>query len=244
MGDLRDRKLILALDLDDISKVKELVGALKEDIAYFKVGSQMFTRFGPVIIDAIKEKGGEIFLDLKYHDISNTCALAAKEVVRLGVGMFNVHALGGREMMQRTREEVVECATVANIDVPKILGVTVLTSLGQEDVEALGIKMRIDQLVLHLASIARDAGLDGIVASPQEIKSIRNICGPSFLIVTPGIRPRSVRLEIDDQKRVMTPDEAVRLGADYLVIGRPILRASDPVSMAHKILEEMRSGES
>lgn len=239
-----DRRLILALDLEDISEVKELVDALKDQVAYFKIGSQMFTRFGPVIVDTIKERGGEIFLDLKYHDISNTCALAAREVVRLGVGMFNVHIAGGKKMMRRTHEEAVGSATRANMDVPIVLGVTVLTSLGQEDIEALGISMEIEKLVPHLALMAKEAGLDGVVASPREIQSIRDACGPSFLIVTPGIRPKSNRIETDDQKRVMTPGEAVRLGADYLVVGRPILQASDPVFMARTIIEEMRGGES
>lgn len=243
MGNKDNRRLILALDLEDISKVKELVGALKDQVAYFKVGSQMFTRFGPVIVDAIKEQGGKIFLDLKYHDISNTCALTAREVVRLGVGMFNVHISGGSQMMRRTHEEAVESAMKANLDVPIILGVTVLTSLGQEEIEALGIRMEIARLVPHLALMAKEAGLDGVVASPREIRSIREACGSSFLIVTPGIRPRSSCLETDDQKRVMTPGDAVRLGADYLVVGRPILQSPDPVAMARLIIEEMRGGE-
>ncbi len=186
----------------------------------------------------IQEGGGEVFLDLKYHDIPNTVAMAGLEALRLGVKIFNVHALGGYEMMAKLVEEVDKVCPRGTPDRPILLAVTILTSSNEETLRGVGIDRPVEVMVPKLAKLAKDAGMDGVVASPKEVKLIREACGDEFLIVTPGVRPTFASK--DDQKRVTTPGDALRSGADYLVIGRPISAAEDPAGAAAMILEEMQ----
>ena len=206
----------------------------------FKVGLELFTSHGPKIVDAIHSKGKKVFLDLKYHDIPNTASKAALAAARMGVYMFNVHASGGLEMMKRCRESLVELCLRENLERPKILGVTVLTSLTREILrDELGIQYGLKTHVRHLSGLSLKAGLDGVVASAREIETIRSHCGRGFLIVTPGIRPSWT--PPDDQNRTMTPKEAIREGADYLVIGRAILQQPDPLKAVELISLEVLS---
>ncbi|PIP08562.1 MAG: orotidine-5'-phosphate decarboxylase [Syntrophobacteraceae bacterium CG23_combo_of_CG06-09_8_20_14_all_50_8] len=186
----------------------------------------------------ITGEGGKVFLDLKFHDIPQTVARAAEAAVELGVAMFNMHALGGRKMLREAISSAFRRAEELQISKPVILAVTVLTSLNSADLEALGFCSSVEELVLHLAKLAQDEGASGVVASPQDIAAIREACGRDFVIVTPGIRGK-MGLTGDDQKRTLTASEAVRLGADYLVVGRPIRLAADPVAEADAIAREM-----
>ncbi len=232
-------RLIFALDVDDFSTAESWVEKLHENVGVFKVGKQLFTRCGPDVVKMIQAHGGEVFLDLKYHDIPNTVAKAAIEACKLGVKIFNVHALGGAEMMRKTVEEVdVYCAS-AGINRPIMLAVTILTSSTEETLRAVGIDRPIVEMVPRLAKLAKDAGFDGVVASPKEVTLIRAACGDDFAIVTPGVRPTFAAL--DDQKRVTTPTDAITAGATALVIGRPISAASDPLEAAGKILTEIET---
>jgi orotidine-5'-phosphate decarboxylase len=218
----------------------ELVDTFGEFFDIFKVGLELFTSHGPKIVDAIHGKGKRVFLDLKYHDIPNTASNAALAAARMGVYMFNVHASGGLAMMKRCREDLVELCLRENIERPKILGVTVLTSLTREILrDELGIQYGLKTHVRHLSGLSLKAGLDGVVASAREIETIRSHCGRGFLIVTPGIRPSWT--PPDDQNRTMTPKEAIREGADYLVIGRAILQQPDPLKAVELINLEVLS---
>jgi len=231
-------RLVLALDVDDFKKANELVGKLSDYVGVFKIGSQLFTAEGAKVVNMVKEKGGKVFLDLKFHDIPNTVARAAEVATKLGVSIFNVHTSGGYEMMKAAAEATKKISVMLGIIKPLILGVTLLTSINQEILEKeIGIKKGLEEQVVHLAKLAKAAGLDGVVASSWEIKEIRKACGEDFVILTPGIRPAGK--SSDDQKRIMTPWEAVKLGADFLVIGRPIRNAANPVEAAKKILREM-----
>ena len=231
-------RLVFALDVDDFKKAEELVEKLSDYVGVFKVGNQLFTAEGAQVVNTINKRGGKVFLDLKYHDIPNTVALAAEVATKLGVYIFNLHTSGGYEMMKAAVEASKDVSLNLGIRKPLILGVTLLTSINQEILEKdLGIKRRLEEQVVHLARLAKIAGLDGVVASSREIKSIRKACGEDFIILTPGIRP--VGKSFDDQKRIMTPREATRLGADFLVVGRPIRDAADPVEAAKEILKEM-----
>lgn len=231
-------KLVLALDVDNLESAIKWVEKLKDYVGIFKVGSQLFTAEGPKIVHMINELGGKVFLDLKFHDIPNTVARASEVATKLGVYIFNVHTSGGYELMKEAVKAAKKTSLVLGIRKPIILGVTVLTSIDQEILEKeVGIKKDLKEQVVHLAGLAQTAGLDGVVASSQEILQIRNACGDDFLILTPGIRPANNAL--NDQKRVMTPKEALKQGADFLVVGRPIRNASDPVKAAKKIIEEM-----
>lgn len=234
---MNGERLILALDLENLSEAERIVDLLKDKISIFKVGLQLFTREGPKAIEMIHQKGGKVFLDLKYHDIPNTVAKAAREATRLGVFMFSIHILGGDEMMKRCRDSVVETSLRGNIRRPLVIGVTVLTSMDQKGLLDLGIKEHIRDEVRLLSEKALRAGLDGVVVSPEEIGLIRQSCGKEFIIVAPGIRPEGASL--DDQKRVMTPKDAIREGADYLVIGRPILMAENSLKAAERLLKEI-----
>ena len=187
------------------------------------------------------ERGGDVFLDLKFHDIPNTVAKAAEAAVKLGISMFNIHALGGRVMMERAVDSVNTTARVMGIDPPVLLAVTVLTSLDDSDLEEIGFGCSTRELVLRLAVSARNAGVSGVVASPQDILPIREACGKDFIIVTPGIRLDN-NVTGDDQKRVLTPRDAVSMGADYIVVGRPIRLADDPAAAADRISEEISKG--
>jgi len=231
-------KLIVALDVESAHRALDLFGALSETAGMFKVGSQLFTAAGPEIVRQIVARGGRVFLDLKFHDIPNTVAAAGVEATRLGVSIFNVHAAGGVEMMKRTVAAVIETAAREGLAKPKVIAVTVLTSLDAQDLQLLGIKTEPDRIAIKLARLAADCGLDGVVASPHEIGMIREaVSQPGFLIVTPGIR--IAPQQSDDQRRIMSAAEAVRAGADYIVVGRPVLNASDPVHAVRQIVEEI-----
>lgn len=231
-------KLILALDVSEHNYAIELVEKFKDYIEIFKVGLELFISSGPKIVEDINKKGKKVFLDMKYHDIPNTVSKAAIAATRLGVYMFNVHTSGGLEMMKKCRDNVVEICLKENIERPKILGVTVLTSLSREILrDELGIQHGLKTHVRHLSGLALRAGLDGVIASAREAETIRNHCGKGFIIVTPGIRPSWT--PPDDQKRTMTPKEAIRGGADYLVMGRSILRQSDPLKAIELITLEI-----
>jgi orotidine-5'-phosphate decarboxylase len=221
-------KLILALDVADHNQAIELVERFKDYIGIFKVGPELFISSGTKIIEDINKKSRKVFLDLKFHDIPNTVSKSAVVATRLGVHMFNVHTSGGLEMMRKCRDSVTEICLKENLNRPKILGVTVLTSISKEVfLNELGIQHSLRTHVKNLAALALKAGLDGVIASAKEASMIRAHCGKGFLIVTPGIRPSWT--PPDDQKRTMTPKEAIREGADYLVIGRGILQHADPL---------------
>jgi len=231
-------RLVLALDVDNFESAEKLVEKLNNYVGVFKVGSQLFTAEGTKVIKMINKKGGKVFLDLKFHDIPNTVARAAEVATKLGVYIFDVHTSGGYEMMKAAAEASKKISLALGVRKPLILGVTLLTSINQEILEReIGVKKKLEEQVVHLAKLAKAAGLDGVVASSWEIKEIRKACGEDFVILTPGIRP--VGKSSDDQKRVMTPQKAIKLGADFLVIGRPIRNASNPVEATKEILREM-----
>jgi orotidine-5'-phosphate decarboxylase len=231
-------RLIVALDVSTLEQAKNLVADLHDLVGMFKVGLELFSSQGPRAVETVLEQGGRVFLDLKYHDIPNTVAGAARAAVRLGVSMFNVHIAGGAEMMRGALEAAGQEA--GSEVAPRILGVTVLTSLGVAQLrDELGLVRPPAEQVVFWATQARDCGLSGVVASPQEILSIRQHCGKDFLIVTPGIRPAGSAT--DDQQRIGTPGAALHAGADYLVVGRPITRASEPRQAALNIIAEMEA---
>jgi len=231
-------KLVLALDVPNLNEAKKLIQELAEYVGVFKVGKELFTAVGPEIFKVIKENGGKIFADLKYHDIPNTVASAARVLTRQGVEIFNIHATGGREMIRQTREAIEDEANKLGIKRPKLLAVTVLTSLDNKDLKDLKINVEnTGDYVLHLAKMAKESGVDGIVCSPLEIEKIKKELGNDFITLTPGIRPSWASK--GDQKRVMTPKEATKKGGDYIVIGRPIRNAENRVEATKKILEEM-----
>lgn len=231
-------KMILALDVAESDHALEIVDKFKDYINIFKVGLELFTAAGPRVVDEIHQRGKKVFLDLKFHDIPNTVTKAALSATRLGVYMFNVHASGGFEMMRKCSDSVVEMCLKENLERPKILGVTVLTSLSKEILaDELGIQYGLRTHVRHLSSLALKAGLDGVVASAREVELIRNHCGKGFIIVTPGIRPSWT--PPDDQKRTLTPKEAIREGSDYLVIGRAVLQQPDPIKAVELISLEI-----
>ena len=235
-GSMRER-LIVALDVDSLEQAQDLVRLLAGEVGMFKIGKQLFTHAGPQAVRLIQDLGGEIFLDLKFHDIPNTVAKAAIEATRLGVKMFNVHASGSLEMMVTTVKEVERVCRQEKRRRPIMLAVTVLTSLNQDDLKRLGVELKVADQVVRLALLTKEAGMDGVVASPQEVSDIREACGRRFVIVTPGIRPADGAR--NDQQRVMTPTDAVRGGVDYIVVGRPIVEAKDPLAAARAIVAEM-----
>jgi orotidine-5'-phosphate decarboxylase len=209
----------------------------------FKVGKQLFLNSGPEVVRMIHRHGVDVFLDLKFHDIPYTVARAGVEAARLGVRFFDLHASGSFEMMERTHTEVSRVCRREGIRRPKILAVTVLTSLRKSDLRRVGVADEVEDQVVRLARLARKAGMDGVVASPLEIARIRRECGRGFLIVTPGVRPaRHDGRDEDDQKRIMTPEDAMRAGADYLVLGRPIREARDPRVAVQEVVAEMARG--
>jgi orotidine-5'-phosphate decarboxylase len=235
-GSMRER-LVIALDIDSLDEAQKLVRLLTDEVGMFKIGKQLFTHAGPQAVRLIQELGGEIFLDLKFHDIPNTVAKAAIEATRMGVKMFNVHASGSLEMMRLTVKEVERVCRQEKRRKPIMLAVTVLTSLNQDDLKRVGVDGKVGDQVVRLALLTREAGMDGVVASPHEVADIRKACGRRFVIVTPGIRPADATR--NDQQRVMTPAEAIRAGVDYIVVGRPILEAKNPVSAARSIVAQM-----
>ena len=233
-------RLIVALDVDSLDRATGLVDALAGQVTRFKIGSQLFTAEGPRTVEAVRKRGGEVFLDLKFHDIPNTVEGAAREAVRLGVFMFNVHASGGRAMMRAASHGAAEASKTLGVPRPLVIAVTVLTSLDRAALAGeLHVASSVEGHVLHLCTLAREAGLDGNVASPNEIRAIRNAMGRAWAVVTPGVRPAGG--EQHDQSRVATPRAAVEAGADYLVVGRPVVEARDPARAAAVILTEMRA---
>ncbi|HEX8181082.1 MAG TPA: orotidine-5'-phosphate decarboxylase [Pyrinomonadaceae bacterium] len=231
-------KLIIALDVDSATEARALWHKLRAHAGMFKIGSQLFTAAGPDFVREIVGAGGRVFLDLKFHDIPNTVAGACREAVRLGVTLFNVHAAGGAEMLRRAAEATAETAAREGLPRPSLIAVTVLTSSDAATLAEIGVADAPAAQVTRLARLAAACGLDGVVASPHEIALVRAaVTRADFLIVTPGVRPRAAAQ--DDQKRVLTPTEAVRAGADYLVVGRAILNASDPLRAAAEISAEM-----
>ncbi len=231
-------KIIFALDVHGLDDIDRWADSLAGKVGMFKVGKELFTSCGPAAVKAVQRHGGQVFLDLKYHDIPNTVANAMCEAARLGVQLANLHALGGAEMMETAVAAVHK--EFSEAERPRLLAVTVLTSSTVETLRQVGIEHSVQDMVVRLARLAKASGMDGVVASPLEIGLIREACGPDFLIVTPGVRPSFAA--VDDQKRIMTPAEAVSSGADYLVIGRPIAKAADPVQAAECIANEIVEG--
>lgn len=233
-------KIIVALDVPTKEEALEIVSELGDSVGAYKIGMQLYNACGPDILREVYKLGGKVFLDLKFHDIPNTVASASRVVADLGVFMFNVHASGGYTMMSEAAKALKEEAEKLGVEKPLLIAVTVLTSMGQEELKnEVGVAREIGEQVVSLAKLAQKAGMDGVVASPLEIKMIREACGDDFLIVTPGIRPRDAGS--DDQKRIKTPGEAVADGADYLVIGRPITKAADRSQAVKAIVADIEN---
>ena len=231
------KKLIVALDVDDLSHAQTLVRQLRSSVGLFKVGHQLFSCYGPKAVEMIHGQGGAVFLDLKYHDIPNTVKLAVEAATALQVAMVNVHASGGKKMMTEAANAARAVAEENGIPKPIMLGVTVLTSLSESDLVDVGMNGSVVERVERLALLAHEAGLDGVVASPQELVRLREVLPRDFVIVTPGVRFSAA--PGDDQKRTLTPRQAIEAGSDYLVVGRPIVKAPDPVQAAQAIVRDM-----
>lgn len=230
---MSDPKIIVALDYPGAAPALALAHRLSPELCRLKVGKELFTATGPALLEKLMKSGFEIFLDLKFHDIPNTTAQACKAAASLGVWMINVHALGGRKMLEAAQLAVSTC-----VQPPKLIAVTLLTSMNQQDISDLGINATPGEMVLRLAKLAQDSGLDGVVCSAMETALLRRHCGSKFSLVTPGIRP--LEASLDDQSRVMTPEEALMAGSSYLVIGRPITRAVDPLQALLDINSQIR----
>lgn len=226
-------RIIVALDYDNEAEALKLVERLDPSRCRLKVGKEMFTRSGPGLVEKLAAAGYDVFLDLKFHDIPNTVAGACRSAADLGVWMVNVHTLGGARMMEAAREAVDKSAAQ-----PLLIGVTILTSMGQEDIAQVGLSGTPADNVQRLAKLAEGAGLDGVVCSPKEVEMLRASIASDFNLVTPGIRPAWA--EKGDQTRITTPSDAVRLGSNYLVIGRPVTAAPDPMEALRKIEEELQ----
>jgi orotidine-5'-phosphate decarboxylase len=229
---MKEPKIIVALDYSAAGPALALAGRLEPNLCRLKVGKELFTAAGPALVEKLLKMGYGIFLDLKYHDIPNTAAQACKVAASLGVWMINVHALGGRKMLAAARN-----AVDSGVHRPKLVAVTILTSMAQEDLADIGITATPAEMVLRLAALARDSGLDGVVCSALEAAMLRKRFGGEFCLVTPGIRPSSGNIE--DQSRVMTPKAALQAGSSYLVIGRPITQATDPLQALVDINREI-----
>lgn len=229
---MSDPRIIVALDYPEATPALMLAERLQPSLCRLKVGKELFTAAGPQLVEQLQKRGFEVFLDLKFHDIPNTTAQACKAAASLGVWMINVHALGGRKMLDAAREAIVH-----NSRQPKLIAVTLLTSMAQADLAEIGINVPPAEMVLRLAMLARDGGLDGVVCSAQEAALLREQCGTGFCLVTPGIRP--AQASPDDQARVMTPLAALQAGSSYLVMGRPITRAADPLQALLDINQEI-----
>jgi orotidine-5'-phosphate decarboxylase len=229
---MSDPKIIVALDYPSAAPALALADRLEPALCRLKVGKELFTASGPALLEELMRRGFEIFLDLKFHDIPNTAAQACKAAASLGVWMVNVHALGGRKMLEAAREAIARSAQQ-----PKLIAVTMLTSMAQQDLIEIGINATPADMVLRLATLARGSGLDGVVCSPQEAAQLRKQFGNEFCLVTPGIRPAHASL--DDQSRVMTPHAAMQAGSSYLVIGRPITQAANPLQALLDINQEI-----
>ena len=231
---MNDPRIIVALDYPAAQPALALADRLEPSQCRLKVGKQLFTATGPHLLESLMKRGFEIFLDLKFHDIPNTTAQACRAAASLGVWMVNVHALGGRKMLEAARD-----AVAGTSQKPRLIAVTLLTSLAQQDLHDIGINATPAEMVLRLATLARDSGLDGVVCSAHESALLRKHCGSEFCLVTPGIRPSQASL--DDQSRVMTPRAAMEAGSSYLVIGRPITQAADPLRALLGINQELEN---
>jgi orotidine-5'-phosphate decarboxylase len=226
-------RVIVALDYPSAAAARAFVAGVEPGLCRLKVGKELFTRSGPALVQELVGQGFDVFLDLKFHDIPNTVAQACAAAADLGVWMMNVHAGGGRRMMAAAREALEHHGD----ERPLLIGVTVLTSMGPEDLAEVGVAVAPADQVMRLADLARTAGLDGVVCSPKESALLRHRLGADFLLVTPGVRPAGA--DVGDQKRVLTPAEAIRQGSDYLVIGRPVTQAADPVAVLQAINAEI-----
>lgn len=236
--------LIVSLDLNDFKKIKEIVDKLKGLVTYYKIGSIPFTYFGLDVVAFLKDSGYKVMLDLKYHDIPNTVARACEGATEMGVDLITLHASGGFSMLEEAVKATLVAARRMKIEKPKLLGITILTSIDEAHFKDLSgdLQRTLEEQVIFLARLAQSAGLDGVVASPKEIKPIRNACGTDLLIVSPGIRPAYLAVKADDQARVMTPGDAIKAGVDFIVVGRPIVKADNPAQAAQKILKEIENG--
>jgi len=247
------QRLIVALDVPAIDVAERLVKSLAPiGVTHFKVGLGLFTQAGPAAVEMVHKHGGRVFLDLKFHDIPSTVGKAVQSATRLGVWMTNLHIQGGSAMMRQAMAAANEEAAKQRRPPLILIGVTVLTSMGERDMADLGLRKKLKDQVLYLAKLAASAGLNGIVASAKEAQTIRWANSDSFVIVTPGIRPAGPERDpfaagagapkpVDDQQRTATPSEAVKAGADYIVVGRPILEAPDPVQVAQKIIQDLEN---
>jgi orotidine-5'-phosphate decarboxylase len=239
----KNAEIIVPLDMQDLNQASETVNRLRGIINYFKIGKELFTAHGPRAVKAVQDHGAKIFLDLKFHDIPNTVAGASVSAVRMGVQMFNMHASGGKLMMETAHDRVIRECEKSSLPKPIMLGVTVLTSIDDTILrEEVRVFSNAADQVVHLARLCQTAGLDGVVCSPREIELVNEACGRDFITVTPGIRP--LWAAKGDQKRITTPSQAVKLGADYLVIGRPITGADDPKKAAQRIIDEIQKAAS
>ncbi len=234
MTENTDPKVIVALDFPATEPALALLDQIDPAQCRVKIGKEMFTRAGPAFVEQVAGRGYQIFLDLKYHDIPNTVASACAAAADMGVWMMNVHASGGRKMMTAAAERLAGLQSR-----PLLIGVTILTSLGQDDLAEIGYPGTPADNVLRLAALAEDSGLDGVVCSPLEVEPLRRERGQAFHLVTPGVRPAGA--SVDDQKRIMTPGDAIRAGASYLVVGRPITAAADPLASLNAINDEVAS---
>ena len=232
-------QLLVALDVESARRAVDLAGALRGVAGGVKIGSRLFTLEGPTLVRRLADAGHRVFLDLKFHDIPNTVAQAVEAAVHTGAWMINVHASGGVPMMQAAARAAREAAARLDRPQPLIIAVTVLTSMDAPTLAQTGIERPLLDQVLSLARLAHEAGLDGVVASPQETTAIRAACGPQFAVVTPGIRGASAAAVKDDQARTMSPADAIRAGATYIVVGRPIIAAPDPRAAAEAIAREL-----
>lgn len=231
--------IIVALDVPTLADASRLIDELGDSVNTYKVGMELFYSAGPDAVKLVRKAGKNVFLDLKLHDIPNTVAQGAKALTTLGAAFVSLHSVGGPAMLEETAKLVAETATAQGVPRPKLLAITVLTSIGEAEWQALRYPGTIAEQVVHLAKLAKQSGIDGVVASPREAAAIRQACGADFLIVTPGVRPAGSA--INDQNRIATPAGAVTAGANYLVIGRPITAAADPKASAQAIKQEMEA---
>lgn len=234
-----DDRLIVALDFHTMEDIRTLVAKLGGSVSYYKVGMELFYAVGGKAVTWLRREGKHVFLDLKLHDIPNTVAGGLCSLMHLGADMLNVHASGGLTMMKTAADRLHKEAAEAGIPCPKLIAITVLTSISSAEWQGVGQTRVLEESVLRLARLAKEAGLDGVVASPQEAEAIRAACGEDFLIVTPGVRPAGT--SADDQSRIATPRAALMAGASHLVIGRPIRAADDSKAAAEAILKEMET---